>query len=515
MGLKTLYKLFCGAVVLAFSLGAQAQCINTETPTCGVYETCFAKLCPCSSSPDEYFLSYGKKYCDAFIANDKLSPKGIAWRNATLHCLQETIVPKLPPFGQAATCPCKAVQQSAFDSHVACYTQDAASICDLSTDDWGAIIESSGLLRTAQNEKVRRQVAGVLEVCLDRVVEMDKYDLVRWLLYKFDKTKIKYKIHALDPLGQGAAMEIAGLGSNIVALNHGTTSGAYLVRYALDGAVTTLAGVQPNVAGVNLNGTGYGFVGKRYSLLETAAIWNTSGQLTRVAVPDFASSAILGGDGKFTYVGVATRNSADGGKQDTAFKWRDQNNNQAIDAGELSTLGNGASFPVAGTVNAEALAVNGAGLAVGIVARGEVRGVMWNQDSVVDLGHLGYPSTTPRAINAAGEICGNSDLASGATHAFAWKNGKMRDLGTLGGTRSVANDINSAGVIVGWATTPQGKKRAVLWLDDTIVDLNSYFPADSGWILDNAKSIDNAGNITGYGTYRGKSQLFVLSLIKK
>jgi hypothetical protein len=55
----------------------------------------------------------------------------------------------------------------------------------------------------------------------------------------------------------------------------------------------------------------------------------------------------------------------------------------------------------------------------------------------------------------------------------------------------------------------------VLWLDDTIVDLNSYFPADSGWILDNAKSIDNAGNITGYGTYRGKSQLFVLSLIKK
>ena len=81
---------------------AIAQCVNPVHPSCGVYDTCFSKLCDCSGSQYEYFTSYGKKYCQIFLDLPGLSQKGMAWRDATLRCLQETIVPLLPPDGQAS-----------------------------------------------------------------------------------------------------------------------------------------------------------------------------------------------------------------------------------------------------------------------------------------------------------------------------------------------------------------------------------------------------------------------------
>ena len=86
----------CTSVVLMLSgTLAYAQCQSGAHLSCAVYTTCFDKYCPCEATGDGYFIRYGKKYCDRFLASTGWSKKGNKWRNQTLLCLQESIVPKL------------------------------------------------------------------------------------------------------------------------------------------------------------------------------------------------------------------------------------------------------------------------------------------------------------------------------------------------------------------------------------------------------------------------------------
>jgi hypothetical protein len=156
-------------LALLVPVSARAQCVNTAQPSCGVYNTCFAKLCPCDQSPYEYFNSYGKKYCEVFLQSSALSKAGVAWRDSTLHCLQEKIVPLLPPDGQAASCNCGSMQQQAFDTHVACYTQPKNSICDLPDSDWAVIFNAAGGVRSLVDAKSRKQIVEVARICLPKV----------------------------------------------------------------------------------------------------------------------------------------------------------------------------------------------------------------------------------------------------------------------------------------------------------------------------------------------------------
>lgn len=145
---------------------SHAQCVNSAQPSCGVYENCFAKLCNCAGSPTEYFIRYGKKYCEVFINLPGLSKQGKSWRDSTLHCLQEKIVPKLPPDSAANTCDCKRTETLAFDTHVACYTQASPSICSLPPEDWAAIFAASGGVKSLVDAKSRKQIVEVAKVCL-------------------------------------------------------------------------------------------------------------------------------------------------------------------------------------------------------------------------------------------------------------------------------------------------------------------------------------------------------------
>ena len=141
---------------------AQAQCVNTATPSCQVYEICFAKYCPCQGD-DDYFLKYGKKYCEAFLGSANFSDAGKKWRARTLTCLQEKIVPKLD-ISDNPSCNCGEMKSFAFDAHVSCYTQQGASICDLGADDVleiTRIIELGDAL-TADGLKQSKKVA---EIC--------------------------------------------------------------------------------------------------------------------------------------------------------------------------------------------------------------------------------------------------------------------------------------------------------------------------------------------------------------
>lgn len=150
---------------------SRAQCANAAQPSCSVYSTCFSQACQCSTSTSEYFISYGKKYCQTFLELDGLSDKGKSWRDSTLRCLQERIVPELPPDGQASSCNCAAMQIKAFDLHVACYTQASNSICALSLDDWKLIFSAAGGVQSLADQKSRKQIVEVAKICVPVVAD--------------------------------------------------------------------------------------------------------------------------------------------------------------------------------------------------------------------------------------------------------------------------------------------------------------------------------------------------------
>lgn len=163
MNLKVLASVFL-LHFLAFSPTAFAQCVNKQTPSCAVYESCFAKFCPCGGDPDEYFVSYGKRYCEKFLDNAKFSPEGKKWRDSTLICLQESTVPLLDLSSKKPHCNCAAMRDFAFASHVACYTKPGASICALGAAD-AAEIFSVVQLKDLFSGDGLKQMGKVADIC--------------------------------------------------------------------------------------------------------------------------------------------------------------------------------------------------------------------------------------------------------------------------------------------------------------------------------------------------------------
>ena len=141
---------------------ALGQCVSSAKLSCAVYEQCFAKYCPCRSG-SEYFMSYGKRYCEQFIKVTDFSEAGQGWRDSTLRCLQETIVPKLPK-SENELCDCERMKVFAFDLHVACYTRAGSSICNLPRSDW-AKISSIIKAKDALSADGKRNMCDILKVC--------------------------------------------------------------------------------------------------------------------------------------------------------------------------------------------------------------------------------------------------------------------------------------------------------------------------------------------------------------
>lgn len=122
----------------------------------------------------------------------------------------------------------------------------------------------------------------------------------------------------------------------------------------------------------------------------------------------------------------------------------------------------------------------------------------------------------PRDINERGQVVGQG--SEGAT-LWTLSDGTKKSLGTLGPPNtyiSWAHAINNRGRIVGGTYgfdgfVPSNPYHAFLWTNDTIKDLNSLIPADSGWELQTAQDINNFGKIVGYGKHNGQTKAFLLT----
>jgi probable HAF family extracellular repeat protein len=88
----------------------------------------------------------------------------------------------------------------------------------------------------------------------------------------------------------------------------------------------------------------------------------------------------------------------------------------------------------------------------------------------------------------------------------------MSDLGSLDGVGgSIGYSINDYGQVVG-TSNAVSDMHAFVTENGVMKDLNSLMVASvTGWVLNKARGINNAGQITGTGTFNGLTRVFVLS----
>ena len=146
--------------------------------------------------------------------------------------------------------------------------------------------------------------------------------------------------------------------------------------------------------------------------------------------------------------------------------------------------------------------------------------VLWNAGgSAIDLGNLGGTNNVANSINNRGDVVGTALSAKdGTIHAFLWtEDTGMQDLGAFpGAVATVApccKTINDAGEVVGFAIDGMGNFTALVWQNKVPVDLNTLVPAGSPWYLQNACSINDAGEIAGQGLINGEVHAFLATPI--
>src|SRR5207244_13332282 len=100
----------------------------------------------------------------------------------------------------------------------------------------------------------------------------------------------------------------------------------------------------------------------------------------------------------------------------------------------------------------------------------------------------------------------------GPGRAFLLDSGGKHDLGTLGGLYSEGDGINTWGMVVGSAegTTP-GVMHAFVYSAGLMQDLNRLVPPGSGWELQEARAINDHGQIAGVGTIGGQRHGYLLT----
>lgn len=159
-----------------------------------------------------------------------------------------------------------------------------------------------------------------------------------------------------------------------------------------------------------------------------------------------------------------------------------------------------------------AYAINNAGVIVGSadIDGNAEHAVAWVNRKIIDLGTLGHGrASSARAVNEHGQIAGFSDTPDGV-HAFLYTDGVLQDLGTLGNDPSEASGINNHGEVVGASNVRGTQRHAFLWRNGRMSDLNQSLPRESGWILLDAFSINDRGQIACSGRRKGAAAHLVL-----
>jgi probable HAF family extracellular repeat protein len=211
---------------------------------------------------------------------------------------------------------------------------------------------------------------------------------------------------------------------------------------------------------------------------------------------------------------VGYSNTSNG--QTHAFEFVDFNGNGIKDTTETLVDLSQVSNPIQGSYS-QATGINTLGHIVGSSnANSQTQqAFFWDKlTGTKSIGTLAGGNTSQATdINDLDQVVGYSTDSHGATHGFTWQKDKgILDLGTLGGDSSQALAINNKGDIVGTSLTQNNaSSAAVVWKGGQITDLNSLVNSKLGWVLTQANSINDAGQISGVGILNGQQHSFILN----
>ncbi len=233
-------------------------------------------------------------------------------------------------------------------------------------------------------------------------------------------------------------------------------------------------------------------------------------------------------------VGISSASNGSGGFVSRPTRW--VNNGTAYVASDLGTVAGTATA----TGRANAINQNNAvaGQSTNEATPAVTQATLWNRSTITSLGSLGDGTRFSQAsgLNNNNVVVGSSSTGqtvgqligttstTGITRAFSWNAGAMTELapfnlftpantGATTNYHSVANDINDAGIVVGNSQRIFGAAAvATLWQNGIAIDLNTLIASGSGWTLLNAESINDAGDIVGFGTFGGNNRAFMLTV---
>jgi probable HAF family extracellular repeat protein len=213
-----------------------------------------------------------------------------------------------------------------------------------------------------------------------------------------------------------------------------------------------------------------------------------------------------------------------------AFLWKDQNDNWAMDVGEITALGS-----LAPDRGSDAEDINAHDVVCGHAAAddGKYRPVVWSETTgLVNLGLLPDTATVDyyaghaRGINDDGSVVGfiaykpwPGQSGDSGDVAVMWTDSDgdgVADPNTItplpplpGGQSNRAHSINNLGQIVGHSRIATGAdytRHAFLYDGGTMYDLNDLILNGAGWTLTAAYDISDTGYVLGEGDLAGGSQ---------
>ena len=243
-----------------------------------------------------------------------------------------------------------------------------------------------------------------------------------------------------------------------------------------------------------------------------AAVWTPQGRIDLSPLPGHVTATALGVNDAGTAVGTSTNSSG---------------NIHAVVWPDIFAVG-GPSEPVElpsidGLARTTAVSISENGVISGTDDSGVSpfrNGVFWSPDEtgyvlrVLDL-LSGRPNDAP---SAAGRISDNGLFLAGTAgltitpsshrnHSVRWApDGSITNLGALNNQTGfgIGNDANDAGLVVGGGELTFGDARAVLYDNGFLFDLNfSVVNPVPNFVLRNARSINNSGQIVGTGDFGG------------
>ncbi|HMA50976.1 MAG TPA: DUF4214 domain-containing protein [Magnetospirillaceae bacterium] len=295
----------------------------------------------------------------------------------------------------------------------------------------------------------------------------------------------------------------------------GGTAGAYSIGGQVSSVSNTATAFLSAVDSVNDLGLLAGYENVK-STGQEAALWQKGSVSLLDAYGGDTNAAAFSINDQGSAVGVSySFDSNDNFNPTHAVTWKTGTAsllaNLAGDSGDGAATGINDSGTIVGYSSSSTLLTDGSEIE---------HAVMWKNGTATALATVnGEVSGYAHGINAGGQMVGSIQFATGS-HAALWQaDGSITDLGTLTGySWAWASRINDLGQVVGSVSTADpngstaGSDHAVLWQSGKATDLNTLLPANSGWVLQDALSINDEGQIVGTGTLNGTAASFLLNV---